>query len=330
MKIEKQKLIDILAAVKPGLSSKEVIEQTTHFIFGDGEVYTYNDKISISHETDLNIGDFAIQGEELFKILNKLKEEEIDLEIVKNKLQVTAGKTKAVLNIDNEIKVPMIDIPDDFDPLPANFTHAVKFCLFSVSKNMTKPELTCLNITENQVQSCDNFRLTFHDLDGELQAFLLQGSAAEQLIKYSPVEYVIDNSWIHFANESGVIFSCRTVNYTYPDIDSLSKVEGNDVHLPQSLTESVEKAEILATEEFEQDRFISLTLSKNKLKVKGEGQLGWIEDEIKIDYKGEKSTLKVHPNHFVDILKHLEKAVIGDNSILFLGDEFCHVISLIS
>jgi DNA polymerase III sliding clamp (beta) subunit (PCNA family) len=336
MKINRQELLNVLIAVKPGLASKEVIEQATHFIFNDEEVYTYNDRISINTylDTSLSTTPFAIQGKELFTFLEKVKEDEVDIQIdvEKSKLKIKAGKTTANLVIDTDIKIPEINIPDfeDWEPLPENFTEAIKFCLFSTSKNMTKLALACLNVKKDCVESSDNYRITKKDLTSKINTpFLLPGSAAEQLKTYNAIDYHLDSTWIHFCNAQDVVFSCRRVEVDFPNVSPLMEVEGDKVELPKELISAIDKAGILAVSEFDHDRYITVELKKNKLNVKGEGQLGWVSEEIPIKYKGAAHKIKVHPDHFIDILQHLKQMVIGENTLLFEGEGFKHAISFV-
>jgi hypothetical protein len=52
MKIQKTNLIQALEKVRPGLSAKEAILQSTSFAFLNGCVVTYNDEISLSHPVE--------------------------------------------------------------------------------------------------------------------------------------------------------------------------------------------------------------------------------------------------------------------------------------
>ena len=104
---------DLLAAletVKPGLSNKEMIEQATSFAFLGDRIVTYNDEISISHPVqNLNI-EGAVQAEELYKLLSKLKKEDIEITTIDNELQIKCGRTKAGLTLQQEIKLPLEEI----------------------------------------------------------------------------------------------------------------------------------------------------------------------------------------------------------------------------
>lgn len=331
MKINRQELLDTLSLIKPGLANNDIVEQSTHFIFEAGEIYTYNDQITISHQLETDFDGIAIQAGSFYKLLEKLKEPEIDCEIDANKLTIKSGKTKAAIAIEKEIKIPAITLPEEWIELPNNFNKAVKFSLFSVSNDMTRLALTCLNIDEDYVLSCDNYRATKYKLDNEVEEqFYLNGSAARILIRYEPTDYAIDDAWIHFTNEAGTIFSCRKMEIDYPDILPLFDVKGDELELPEDLIETIDRVGVFVSAEFDHDKFIELNFQKNKLICKSKGNTGWVEEEVKIKWGAEPITIKIHPDHFMDILKHLQNVVIGERSFLFSGANFNHTISLLT
>jgi len=92
MKIKKAELQKALELVKPGLAGKELIEQSTSFAFMGNRVVTYNDEISMSVPLveGFNLTG-AVKAEELYKLLTKLKGDEITLELTENEIQITCG-----------------------------------------------------------------------------------------------------------------------------------------------------------------------------------------------------------------------------------------------
>ena len=154
------------------------------------------------------------------------------------------------------------------------------------------------------------------------------GEAAKHLINYLPIKYAIEPGWLHFTNEEQTVFSCRTMDVKYPDTKAFFQVEGEKVKFPPDLISSVDRAEILAKTEFEQDAIISLILNKSKLICKGQGKLGFIEEEHRIRYNGSEIHLYIHPVFFKEILIRLKEVTIGERSLLFEGDNFKHVVSL--
>ena len=57
MKIDREEFLKQLESVLPGYSTKEVIEQSSCFVFKKGRVYTYNDEIACSQTTSLKLED---------------------------------------------------------------------------------------------------------------------------------------------------------------------------------------------------------------------------------------------------------------------------------
>jgi len=331
MKINRQELVEALVKVKPGLANKEIIEFTTHFVFNETTIQTYNDQISILQMMKTGLQG-AVKANEFFALISKLPDEELDIQMEEDKFIIKGKRSKAHINITQEHKLPLFfDDIQTWLPLSDDFSNAVKFCLFSVSKDMTRPELTNLRIIKNKILSTDKFRITKRIMNQSIKKeFFLPGNAATHLINYSPIKYSLQKEWLHFINEEKTIFSTRIMDVEYPDIESFLKVEGEKVKFPVSLAESIDRAEILAKTEFEQDLIISLTLKKSTLICKGQGPLGFIEEEHRIRYTGEEIKLFIHPVFLREILNRLKEVTIGEMSLLFEGDNFQHVISLAS
>lgn len=335
MEIKRTDLLDALKAIKPGIASKEIIDQSTHFVFQNGEVRSYDDRVSINSTFDYEGPSFAIKADEFLKLINSFSSEKIDFAIKDNKLKLKCGKTKASLNIDHDVKLPDIDLPNDDEwiDLPEDFVESLKFSLFSVGKNASNPAFTCICVDHDIILSCDNNRMTkirMKESISEPNGMLIPGGAAKKLLPYNPNGYCIDHSWIHFINDFNVIFSCRRVEAEYPDLEPHLKVKGNSIKLPETIISSIEKAAIMSTEDFNIDRYIKVSAENKKLVIRGEGPLGWLEETLKIDFDDEFS-FKIHPDYFLEILEIMNELIVSDtgNSILFKGKKFVHAISLV-
>ena len=140
MEIQREQLMDVLLKVKPGLADKEIIEQSTHFIFDNNTVRTYNDKITITHnyETELQ---GAVSAPEFYNLFNKIPDEKIKAVDKGEGTFVFKGKNKQItFRIDPNITIPKVDVAGPKSkkwlPLPKDFAESVRFCVFSASKNM--------------------------------------------------------------------------------------------------------------------------------------------------------------------------------------------------
>jgi DNA polymerase III sliding clamp (beta) subunit (PCNA family) len=331
MKINRNELIDILKAVKPGLANKEVIEQSTHLIFQNNKLVTYNNEIMVSHPVELEI-EGAVEADQLYSLLNKSKDEEINLSVEKESLLIRGKKFKAGLRIAPEIILPFKDItiPRRWNKLPEKFIEALKFCSFSADTDISKPVLTCLHLHDYNIESCDNQRLTRYGVSDYAapDSLLIPVRAISDLINYPITEYAYNDSWAHFKTKDKVVFSCRILKDEYPDLSEFIRMRGNKIIFPD-LIESLERAEIFTNTEITKERLVELILESNSLLVKSEGDKGWYEEKYRMKYTGKKVQFKINAQFLKEILIYLKEAIITNDRLKFVGDNFVHILTLV-
>ncbi len=106
--MNREDILEALEIVKPGLASKEHIEQSTCFAFKDGKVLTFNDEISVSHPVEgLNGLEGAIKADEFYQVLCKMKTNDVEIEANGSEFRLKAGKAKAGLTLQEKIKMPL-------------------------------------------------------------------------------------------------------------------------------------------------------------------------------------------------------------------------------
>jgi len=333
--MEKQDLLTALEKVKPGLANKEMIEQTTSFAFMNGYVVTYNDEISVSHPLpDLKI-EGAVKAKELHSLLNKLKEDQLNLSIEGSELLIACGKAKAGLTLQTKINLPLDDLgdPDEWrwEPLPNSFLNAVRFSIFSCSNDVSMPVLGCLHISDQGiVEACDNYRLTRYNLKDKMpvSTFLLPATSAKELIKYNPVEIAETAGWIHFKTDEGTFFHARVYQGNYPDTSTLLAVEGRNLVLPDGLSDALDKAMIFSKQENFIDEHVNITLRDGYMTVHAKSDAGWFEEELEFQYVGEDITFSINPTFLKQIHEKIKECTLGKDKIKFEGDEKTHVVAL--
>lgn len=332
--MEKQKLIEVLKAVKPGLANKEIIEQSSGFVFKDGNVITYNDEVMISHPIDLDLKG-VVKAEEFYKLLNSIKDNNIEISKKGNELTIKGKKFQAGLTFDSNISLPIneVKIDNKWKKLPRDFCNGIRFCLFSTGTDYSKPILTCLHIKDNVIESSDNFRITQYSMEENVsKSLLLPLAAAKELINYQPTKYQkTNNGWINFKNKNSVIFSCRTYKEKYPDVSPFLEVKGYDIRFPTSLIKSLVSAEVLCEQDPSGDKFVWIDINENIIIIKSRSVKGWYQEKFKIKHKSKnKIRFEINSIFFRDILSHLKKAVIAKDKskMKFIGENFIHVLSL--
>ena len=337
MKINKAELQQALEKVKPGLANKEIIEQSTSFAFVDDKVITYNDEISISHPVKgLNITG-AIKADEFYQFLNRIpqKQEEINIEQEENQLLVTAKRAKAGFVLQKEIVLPIEEIGEitKWKKLPEGFIEGLDFCRLSCSKDMSRPVLTCLHIQKNgMIEASDGFQLTTCQLAKgvPVASFLFPASLAAILSRYSITQIAEGTGWVHFQTDDGTILSCRIFSENYPEVSRILAVEGTTIKLPAKLNKVLERAEIFAKKEFDRDTEVTVQIADEHMQISARSDFGWFKESLRIQYKEDPIAFRIHPGFLARMLDKVQKGVVGHDRIKFEGENWAHVLILVT
>lgn len=345
MKIKTSQLKETLAALKAGLSGgKETTDQSTSFVFDQGMIYTYNDDISIR----MPFPDKSIHGsanaKELIALANKVKGDEIDVEIVeeKSELRLKSGRSKAGIKLDAEIRMPLDEIKklpnkQHWYFLPKEFKEGLKSTLFSTSSEMDEIIFTAVNCRENRMESTDNDRATrWTILSGATMDFLLPADAGKFLIQYKElVSWAVTEGWLHFKVKNGedeITFSCRTFEGEFPDLTPHFEVEGFMLIFPDGIKDVLDRAGVFTDAEFAQDQLISISVDqKGVMTVRAEGDNGWFEETVRLrQHTKQDFSFQINPQYLSQILNTVGSAIVGSDRVLFSTEKFQHVVALVA
>lgn len=334
MKINKTELQHALEIVKPGLANKEMIEQSTSFAFIKGKVITYNDEISISHPIKGIDIEGAIQADELYGLLGKLKQEEIDISIEGNELILQAGRTKAGISLQEEITLPLTDEIKErskWKEILPDFIKAMEFTVSSCSNDMSYPVLTCLHINETGfIEASDNFRMAKYDLKKKLpiHTFLLPAISVLQVLKLNPTQIAEGKGWVHFQTEEKTIISCRILEDKFPDTNKFYDVQGMTFDFPKSTLEALERASVFAKRDYLFDERIEIHIEDKKLLIKSKSDSGWFEEKLNIRYTGKPIIFAVTPHLLKDILIKTNTCLLSKTMLKFACENWQYVSAL--
>lgn len=336
MQINKNELVQALEIVKPGLASKEIIEQATSFAFIDDRVVTYNDEISISHPIEgLNLTG-AIESDQLYKFLNKIKKDEIEFTIENNQIILTTGRAKAGLTLHAEVTLPLDKELSDkgkWKSLPTDFSKFLAFAMTSCSRDMSKPILTCVHVSKHGIiESSDNYRITQCHLESEmpLDDFLIPATSAAEVVKINPVKIAEGTGWMHFQNEIGTVLSCRVINEAFPNITPHLKVDGIRLILPNSTSEVLDRAMVFSKRDHSLDETVFVSIQDRRLQIRSESSCGWFEEDINMKYSGDPVLFAITPSLLKGILSETSECEINADThkLKFAGERWIHLTML--
>jgi hypothetical protein len=337
MKINREKLVNILSAIKPGLAKKQIVEAATHFIFTGQDVLTYNDSICIIHPFDTDFK-CSISANEFYKILSNISAEEIEITLEEDKLKIKTAKTKVTLAtssgesiLDMIENLKLDEVMKKLTPLPEGFLRGVELCSFSTSKSMAQPVLTCVLIKDKLIMSSDDLRISKFEMQKAIKpSILLPASAITELVKFPVEDYCISDGWAYFATKDDVLFCSRLVIGEHNDYEKYFEgMEGTQINLPEDLAKMIESASVLTEGEYDTDRLIEIEIEKGKIRCKGENSLGWIENETTLDFKQDKSIkFSINPIFLMKILEYSSSMIYQDDRALFSTKGFDHLMAL--
>ncbi len=334
--ITKTILLDALAKVKPAIANKEVVEQSTYFIFDDTRIWTYNDQLAISHEIKTGITG-AVREAEFYAMVKKIEGETIWLEQQQGQILLETESDSVSVNIDPDIKAQGITVPGinskQWRSLPDNFTDAVFACLFSTAKSLDRPALNCIWVEGDCVLSTDRYRASQHALNTPVkQPFMLPYVAARELRQYNAYKVYLDKQWIHFVNREHTFFSCRTIEGEYPvaEATAIFDCEGERLQLPDNLADAIDFVQSLLVEDFDVNKVVTLTIEPGLITCNSNSVIGKANRKIKGEngYTGKPIKIEVNPTFLNEIVGKIDTVVIADR-LLFEGEGFKHALCLI-
>ena len=333
MQINRAELEKALAVVKPGLAAKDIVEQSTSFAFLGKSVVTYNDEISLSCPIKGMEIEGAIEAEQLFQFLRKVKKEEIDIEVDGEEILFKSGRIRAGFTLQTEILLPLkevskrkkwLDVPDDF-------CHYLSLAMGAAGNDMSEPLLTGVNVAKDGgMMGSDNYKVMICDTGQELpiDTFLIPATSAVEVIKIKPTKMAQSGGWVHFQNEEKAILSCRVFAEPYPNADKKLEVIGIDLQFPSTINETLDRASVFAKRGYMLDESVDISIAKNRIKVKAKSDTSWIEEELNLKYSGDPINFTITPYLLRDILHETQSFVLGERALQFKGAGWTYITAL--
>lgn len=333
MKIEREKILCDLKRTEPGLSDRDVVEQSGCFVFKDKRIMTFNDEIACSCETELDING-AVKANQFLKILEKLREKYIDISETEKEILIKGqGNRRIGIVKDSKILMPIekLEIPKKWKKLPDDFSEAIEFVQECAGKDEASFSLTCIHVHPKFVEAFDNYQLARYNTKTDLKSeFLVRQVSIRAIVSMAMSKFSEGKNWIHFKNDDGLILSCRRWKDEYLDCSQIVKAEGEPVVLPKSLIEGSDRAEVFSEDNTKQGN-IKVDISKGWVELRGEGTYGWYSEKRKIkDYDGKSYSFMIHPRMLIQLLKRQNECLISEKllKVQSKGNKSVYVTSL--
>jgi DNA polymerase III sliding clamp (beta) subunit (PCNA family) len=333
-RVNREDFLGRLQSVQAGLSSKELLEQSSCFCFRDGEILSFNDEVACRTKSGL-LKKFtgAVKAKPLLDLLGKMKEETIELEEGDGELLVIASpSSKGGIRMEAEVllAIETVEPPGEWKPLPDDFDDAVELTSACVGTDENSFALTCVHFAPSFLEGCDNSQLTRFKIKVPFASdCMIRQKSLAHIIALGMTECSESESWLHFRNPAGLIFSCRRYSDPhYPDFSAVLKGEkGIKALLPGGMTESVERAGLFATGDGNDNR-VRVELRGKQMRLRGEGSSGWYSEVKRTKYEGPPLTFYISPKILIEIAKRNNEVEISPKRLVVNGGKFTYIACL--
>lgn len=355
MMVDRKKLRNILAMLRPGLADRELSGQACYFIFFENEIVTYNDTMCISHPFESDAL-FSVKGKEFFQLIDGITDDEINIEVRRKKTkkkvdgEVAEESDSRFIRVESESTVSRMSLlpdemnkyPEKIDDIkasigkwklaPSGLLEGMSLCSFSVSRDITKGAIACVGVIDDKCWGIDYSRASVYSMDSSIKnTVFIPGKQAEELSKFPITKYNISENWIHFRTDDGVTCSIQKVSGVFPYegikaiFEKMSEVEPID--LPDKFKGAVENVIVLASDLSDRSgKRIDVHFEGGEIHIEGSNDLGWVEKIIPFEYDKDPIHIKINSKFLLQILNRSTQFAVKKEIVYFCNGPFQHII----
>lgn len=330
--IERELLVKQLVSVMPGLSTPEILEQSSCFVFLKEKVITFNGDAACWTPCCLNVRG-AIQAKTFLDILKARPEETLTVFTNNKKLVITGkGNRTTRIAMESKITLPYREVrePEDWYTLPDDFLEAMNLVHQCCGKNQDKLE-TFVHMDKNNIEAIGECQIGNYQTSMPLKTgVLVNRTSIQHVVPLGMTKCGLTKKWIHFRNTKGVVLSCHRWpgEDEYPDTNKTLKAKkGKSITLPRGLDKAVERAAIFSRENPD-DTDIEITLKPGRVICKGEGIQGDHKESRKIQYSGKGMVFTISPTLLSDLCHKHTKAWVTPTTLTVKSGKFTFITAL--
>jgi len=349
--VSREDFFDVLDLLRPGLSTKGIVDQSGDYLFGEDWIATYNDLVCVVANFPTGVSG-SVSGSTLYKLFSGVQSSigSVGMEATGKGLKFTSDKygfsvplkeadyteTGKTPGMHGRVK-SLLGRKMKVEPLPEGLVEALVLCSFYASRDMTMPALTGVFVSGKDVVSSDRYRITLCKLKEELPSFNVPAYGVVHLSsKYNLTWFASDGDWVSFGGDK-LRYSVRLQDNKF-DVDynkffpKLKSSGDRNWSLPsQQLVAALDRSRVLLSDQPLLEESVLLKIGKGSIEcVVDDRKTGSMVEEIDFDTSGsEVIEVSMNPLFLKEALKHDVKLVFVDDSrVMFQSEKFKHLISL--
>lgn len=333
-RINRGEFLATIEMVHPGLSTKDLIQQSSCYVFQQGWVLTFNGEVACRTKTPLPPEfEGAVPADELLKCLNNLQDDFVVIGKEDNKLNIRneTSRKRLWIRMEPEILLPIEEVerPEAWVRVPEDFDAAMRQVHKAAGNNKEEFLTVCVHIHPDWLEACDRFQACRYTIKtGASRPFLVREESIRHIVSLGMTKMGETDHWVHFRNQR-LIYSCRRHLEQFPDLSQLFAFRGEPNVLPSGGVDAAKLASVFSGEDKDNNK-IMVQLSSTGMLVRGEGTNGGAEVDLEMKYKGEPTAFRINPQLLIELItNHSENGCeIGPGKLRITGEKWVYVTVL--
>ena len=250
-------------------------------------------------------------------------------EIILSALRTKVGLKKIEVPELNEI-IQSVEVDSSSrKKLPDDFILALNLCSSCASKGNSN--LTNILVSKDKMVGSDNDKMGIYDIKMSIKkSWLIENELAGKIIKLSPVDYMEEKGKIVFFRSDSIYSICTLSEAEYPDLTKIMEKKTEiEVPIPSELKEGIDVSFGLFTSIREQEKLMKISLLKNRVILRTESDLGWMDKTVRIKYSGKEFSFWVNTSLFKEMMEKVSVLHLSEEGILkFNSDNFTCILPI--
>ena len=260
----------------------------------------------------------VIHGRKFLEILREMDNGEITLQIEENILAIIQKQTEIVLSLQDPEEFPEVKKISGNEEIiidGATFLEMIEKVSFAISLDETRYILTGMHISGKDgsmvVVGTDGFRMAFYQKQIEgMKSFkgitIPKRSLSEMervIDEGEKVIMTIEEKHVQI-NTKNIVVVSRVIEGSFPDYENvIPQSNDNVIRLDKdSFIRSLKRVSSIIG----RSEPIKMSLTKGKLEMEAESDIGRAKEVIDVDYNGENTTMNFNVRFVMDVISHIE------------------------
>lgn len=319
--MNREELLRRLESVQPGVSPKEILEQSDCIVFQNGEAFTFNDEVACRVTTGLsNKIEGAVKSKPLMELLRKLNDDEIEVDQdEEGKIHFSGKGRRASFHVEKDVCLPIdvVEKPSSWKKLPGDFCEAAMVISRCTGNDTARIILSYVHVHSEYMEACQASSIFARwNLKTPVdKPLLIKGESLRHVASLGVTQFSETSQWMHFKTSSGLVLSCRLYLEEYPDLSHYLELKGKSVSLPSSLVDEADRASVFSNETPDENRVL-VKLTNGKVSLESVGINGSYFSRKKVEWEGDDVSFLVSPTVLTDVLRRQRKVVISDDKMI--------------